>query len=1048
MRRFTQRQLVWSVGWWMPHVAIQLGAAMSSSKRAAAGEYTSPTAEYLRHRSRGDASHIAAEALPSSRSSSTMTKGPPTLKHSEAAQVSEFLQNALTARSISGFQDNCEALVALEKRKLYAVHRPTSPLNPNDYIKLFHCAKSLLRSSPLTSLHHPVVVQLLDVFLELWGKPRSPHHITTAVHSIESNTWQSDHDEIMCCTVAAALAALPPRDALQVMSACCIDNALVELYEEEQRTAAQGQVPPQRGSAEHTASVMLWCLEHSDARSQKALALQAVKRAAAGTTRPPPQVSTFLQRIRTAQHPSVVAVMVSSMILLGSSSSKLLALALCDAYVTAWVKVRGVDRDALYGVIRAATEAAAVVGDSELVARFIFVLFRVKGVLCAPTTTSIPEATSSPSLSMAVRNWWQSSPSTVSGLLSESALDAEFDETVAVLLKDTMHAAIKERGMAHAEALFESLRTGCTWKAVANMSLELLDGLAKENVRPTAANANIEVRSEEDTLQRRALAVLGKMAMVYPRHPTSVDEKRMTLAVRRAMQLHFEYIPVPVPPSQPTSIGTTTGHTGGGVLYWPRPKNPIRSLELYERLPRGNLMRRDVRYLALSAASFLQGNDSSERFASLLQEEEEEVLNNTHAVTVNASSSSSLLLAATWTLGCLCWDASGIDAARWREVVLRPANEESDLPILRGASLEWVRRIFSVPTSRLAVLYIACGVLQRGGCPPLRHPRKLLDWCELELSAAPTEVKRGTADVIAASLIQQPPWKMEGSDADALEEYRQRLLQTCSQYLIGCNVEKKNSVTCVVPPQRRRGEAGLGLRLQPPSTFNPAVGGGSVAPEDSIVLLHSSVAAIPEAHFLDFVRGTGLGEKRHCHVVVPWELLSMSQPAAGAVQLRHLLRSLLHNFPKMCVAVVVEEFGAPSVDAELSHQCVAGAARAMLKKTTSSVTVWADNVAVASAELKSVLASFPGRVDVTGPTTGQSNNESLRDLQQLLSLDPSQRLLRSVPQHTTNQYTTNRAGTETRKEPDGGLRSSSKPGAVGGLRRNSSLHSQQQQQKK
>jgi hypothetical protein len=555
------------------------------------------------------------------------------------------------------------------------------------------------------------------------------------------------------------------------------------------------------------------------------------------------------------------------------------------------------------------------------------------------------------------------------------------------------------------------------------MSLELLDGLAKENIKQAPGGG-----CAAETLQRRALAVLGKMAMVYPRQPTTVDEKRMTLAVRRTMQLHFEYLPVAVPPG-------ASGAGGGSVLYWPRPKNPLRSLELYERLPRGNAMRRDVRYLALSAASFLQGNDSGARFATLLSEEDEERASSPQHAGTNITSS--LLLAATWALGCLCWDSCGIDSARWR-AVFRPANEEGFVSTLRESSLGWVQRLFSASTSRVAVLYIVCGVLQRGGCPPLRHPQKFLDWCELELSSSPEASKCSVAEVVMTALVYQPQWKLEGSDADAVEDHRQSLLQVCCQAMLtaaqAVPEPDQRLVTCVVPRRKSFASSQHQPRMQMWETC--------VYPNSSIVVLHPSVGSMSESRFKELLTGVGTGR---CCLVVPWELLSTAR-ASFALQLRSHLSFAFSSFPNVAIAVVVDTFGpAPSIDSE-PFQCVASALEAVLHAaaaTSSCVSVWADDAAAASVDLKDILAASSRQVEVVGLTDLQ-RRQSLQEIQQFLSRDP-RHVMKTATAAATQQNSKLRSGMNNigPQANDGGLRKG-KLGAAGGLRRAASSQPQQQ----
>lgn len=978
---------------------------------SSATQFSSPTVEYLRHR----------DKLPRSPHDGSGDRGlprraqnnPAPTQLNETINAKELLQQALASRSITSFQENCEALLALERRKLYAVHRPTTTLSPSNYVQLFHCARLFLRSSPHASLHHPVVVQLLDVFLELWAKPHAPTQLSD---DVASNEWQCDHDATMHKAVAAALMALPPRDALHVMSECCLDNALVELCNEEnhQQSSARGPLGV-RGSVEHTAAVMQWCLQHVDTKAQKALLNRAVKRNAAASL--PVSAAVFLQRVRTAQSPLVVAAVISSMISLGSRSSKSFALDLCDAYVNAHVKVPQVERDALYGVIRSATEAAAIVGDSELVARLIFVLFRVKGALCAPPHVV---STSASSVMDALRQWWQSSPMSSSGL-SENATDTGFDETVAVLLKDTIHAAIKERGVDHAEALFEALRTGCTWRAVSSMSLELLDALARLNV--TSAE------NTDETLQRRAMDILGRMAVVYPRQPSSSDEKRMTLAVRRTMQLHFEYIPVWIPLLHtPAATASNVPPPSSTTLYWPRPKNPIRSLELYERLPYRNAMRRDVRYLALSSASFLQSSDGGAQRDKLLKDEEDEESSNDELM----HRTSSILLAATWALGCLCWDR-GMDVTQWTNVIgLQPTPAGHP-------TAKWLITTLSAASSRLAVFHVVCGVLQRCGCPTLRHPLQFLEWSDAQLRAVTSSTLRcSTADAILNALVQQPLWKLEGQETSVVEEHRRRLVARCCEALLngGANdgsVLGCSAVRCIAPPH----DVTVPVALQ-------GIAAGSMA-----AVLHPSIAALSAAQVLEFVASMRQGKQRPCYVFVPWEVMSPRKTLNAAGLCANLAASL-RGHDVIIVPVVVSLGPQPPSNASETVQPLVESVLSVvlqhLPATVMEVTVWAESAAVASSELRSVLSNPSNkRIEVIG-VTDLHRKQSLLGIQEVFSRDSPSSFKHNFGKLRQSANNVG-AAADTASETNvyGAIRA--KAGSAGGLRRGAAVSPQHQKER-
>jgi hypothetical protein len=781
---------------------------------------------------------------------------------------------------------------------------------------------------------------MLDVFLELWGKPRNPH-TASPLSDGAAPEWMHEGDNAMCHVVASALRALPPRDAIAVMAVCCLDNHIVELYEEEaeHKTATASAPRPKRGSAEHTCAVLRWCFWHSDPQRGRFVSSLPSGGDDGATKRAPSsdvKKEVFEQRLRAAQHPAVVAAVVSAMILIGAGSPRACALELCDAYVALWLRAPStVGREAVHTVIRSATEAAAIAGDSELVTRLIFLLFRIRGALALPTLSSAQEQGSRMSIPGIVRQW-------MSGMSSApqddtQQMDSEFDITVAVLLQSAIRAASSERGIEHAEQLFETLRTGCTWRAASAMGLEVLDALVKLNVVwQRGVGANDDAAATQDdfaALSQRAFAVLGKLALMYPRSPSPSDERTMQLAVRRTMQIHFEYLP--------TSVHTVVSSlTAQQYLYWPRPRHPMRSLELYERLPLGSMMRRDVRYLALSSACFLQNNDRS-YFGKIISEQQADTAQGREFL----PSASVYLLTATWVLGCLCWEGN---EAVWR----------SGMRSQGGQATTWLQNVLATPEHRIAVFHAVCGILLGHGCPAVRQQQLYLEWCsEILSTTTQVSVSISTADALLNALVQQPLWKMEGPDAPALMHGRKQLMSKCISILLNGGAPD----LC----EKSR-------HLMLPQVLSPSAD-GSAAPKHAVIL-HPSVCTLTAAQFDEFLRERLLlsSSEASTAVLVAWELLSPTKSPSTAAALCGLLRGSAFS-ERFIVAVSVAGAPLPS-HADASSWVDAVLTLATNEGRFSDASVWAEDTD-GGCELPLLLSRRVATVSARSSRRLQSLNE-------------------------------------------------------------------------
>jgi hypothetical protein len=220
-------------------------------------------------------------------------------------------------------------------------------------------------------------------------------------------------------------------------------------------------------------------------------------------------------------------------------------------------------------------EAAATLGNSELVARFSFVMFRGCGALSVPTKPS-----------GIFSDWWKTRVGRLDSQAQASVADT-FEESLTQVLASSIRATLintdAEKGILDATALCNKLQSAASWDAQCAMTTVILAHMVKQHSGVAGDKTNL--------LQTTAVHLLASLADGSPAAASEKQVAGMADCVVMTMSLF--------------ASASHVALSCGRILTVHRALSPLRVVEFFSRLPAPGECRRRALPLMLSGCAGL-----------------------------------------------------------------------------------------------------------------------------------------------------------------------------------------------------------------------------------------------------------------------------------------------------------------------------------------------------------------------------------------------------------------------------------------------------------
>ncbi|EKF31573.1 hypothetical protein MOQ_004590 [Trypanosoma cruzi marinkellei] len=372
----------------------------------------------------------------------------------------------LTAKTRSAMEEAAENFIRNERRRLYAIYRP-SPSgddslmpSPYDYV----CVLQRLSACGMGVTSKIVYL----ILVELLKKPLHPSQAGTE--------WDLPEDaavNVQAKALEAVMSGLVGCDALAFAQSCLM--------------------PPLSSTTGTDVS------RHSG----EMVLLHAIHRQLKGSDVNPTPLGVNGGSIdsRLMVTPFVVAAVAAALIRCNTNTEKQQAFELLQLASIARLRGLNVFDE---NVAERCAEAAALIGDAETVTRIIFILYRARGVLgqLVSSENAAGENADDGVINIESRGGGSLWDRVFLGLglpasaekRTEGDGDAAFHRATVRLLKSVIHAALRRpnstdsreeslTAIREAVRLFDSLRMGCDWDGTASMAVELLTQMGVETRR-------------------------------------------------------------------------------------------------------------------------------------------------------------------------------------------------------------------------------------------------------------------------------------------------------------------------------------------------------------------------------------------------------------------------------------------------------------------------------------------------------------------------------------------------------------------------------------
>ncbi|ORC85178.1 uncharacterized protein TM35_000371510 [Trypanosoma theileri] len=417
----------------------------------------------------------------------------------------------LAAKTRSAVEDVVGDFLRVERRRLYAIHRPSPCRNtstvtsPYEYILVLQKLKSCDMGRDAKKVYL--------VFAELLKKPLHPSQA-----GMEWDLSDQGMMKVQAKALAEVMSALEGLDALLFAQSCLLSST--------NSTSSDASEPYH---------LLLYTLQRY---LREGGCNRTLERGMEGTEGEKRLIVTDI----------VVGAVAAALIRCGTTVTKHQAMELLQ--LASIARLRGIYVFTEDIAVMCA-EAAAIIGDTETVTRIIFLLYRFRGVLGQSVeplknTGSHITRVGSSLWTRVVGNWGllRSSEKT-----TESGENLVFQRAVARLLKSVIHATLHHLSntnlrisldaMKEAIRLFDDLRTGCDWDGIASMAVELLSYMKGEARRHYGLEDDIVSVESLFYIQGEVMYILNVVRESLPTRPSLYQQTTYSACVAFAIECYL-----------------------------------------------------------------------------------------------------------------------------------------------------------------------------------------------------------------------------------------------------------------------------------------------------------------------------------------------------------------------------------------------------------------------------------------------------------------------------------------------------------------------------
>ena len=435
-------------------------------------------------------------------------------KDSEASPA-----DVLSAPSQCAFYERMQQVVHRLRSRLYSVYRPQE-FAPRDFEQLLAACER--------HGDHQFVSTLISTFTAMLRLPLPPSPTPLTLEA-----WTNADEKLIKC-IRRAAKLLPPAEALNMIR----KNVLGLREDSTNSQMCKSMLSTLRG--------------RTDVDEAQEVPVGNIRHFGSSSSKPDSEHLDL----------GIVAAVAGCLVRQGDKD---MAMDLAEAAVSYRLReTRVVVRD-VEVVAAECAEAAAMIGNSELVARFSFVMFRSCGALATPAKPT----------SSSFADWWKSricAPSTTSHSSAE-VFEASLAQVLASAVRASFSTTDAGKGIADAIAICNKLKAGASWDAHSAMVRTILSHISEQH-------SGIE-GDKTTMLQTSGINLLASLAERFPRDFNSKQQAAMAECVAFVMALF-------------ASTSFVSSGVSGQVLSVVRALSPIRLIELFSRLPAKSEYRRQA----------------------------------------------------------------------------------------------------------------------------------------------------------------------------------------------------------------------------------------------------------------------------------------------------------------------------------------------------------------------------------------------------------------------------------------------------------------------
>ncbi|PBJ77568.1 hypothetical protein BCY84_06119 [Trypanosoma cruzi cruzi] len=432
------------------------------------------------------------------------------------------LFHLLTAKTRSALEEAAENFIQGERRRLYAIYRP-SPSgddslmpSPYDYV----CVLQRLSACGMGVTSKIVYL----ILAELLKKPLHPSQAGT-----EWDLPEEAAVNVQARALEAVMSGLEGLDALAFAQSCLMPPL-------SSTTGTDGSC--------HSGEMVLIHAIHRQLKGS-------------GVNPTPVGVNGRIIDGRLIVTPFVVAAVAAALIRCNTNTEKQQAFELLQ--LASIARLRGLN---LFdeNVAERCAEAAALIGDAETVTRIIFILYRARGVLGQSVSSEnaagenaddgVINSKGKGGGSLWDRVFLGLGLPTSAEKRTEGDGDAAFRRATVRLLKSVIHAALRRpnatdsreeslTAIREAVRLFGSLRMGCDWDGTASMAVELLTQMGVETRRYLDHEPHDGDMEPLFYLHREALRVVIVLWDALPSRPSAYQHSVYAACATLAMKCYL-----------------------------------------------------------------------------------------------------------------------------------------------------------------------------------------------------------------------------------------------------------------------------------------------------------------------------------------------------------------------------------------------------------------------------------------------------------------------------------------------------------------------------